>query len=195
MASKRLTVSERERIAGAIVHNKYGDLQKELKSQKAPVAEKLYNTLYDKATRDKMNALPDGWLPTSPDFQCRTNNGYRTVDFKNREAKRFLAKHGGSVRLDPDSVRTCKIKKKLLDIIEDFKDKESELRSERAAAYNKALVILNSVTTVNRAIEVWPEAESFILACTGGEIIRNVPAPDLKKFNKQMDLPPKEKAA
>lgn len=194
MASIRLTVGMREDIARRIVAHTFDEKFKQLELRRQNFAPICYNHLYDyETTQKKMNELPDGWLAEHECINVRTNYGGFTFYFKGKDdnpiKKRFLWKHGHSLNLDYNKPEDIK----LSNLISEWQDNKRSYDEERQKAYKDAMAVLNSVTTINRAIEVWPEAEAFIKKFTVyGKA--NLPAVDMKRLNASLNLPPEEAA-
>lgn len=203
MASIKLTKGMRDDVVDSVLRHKFGPLEKKLEEEQYKLAEKAYNLVFSKKERELMESLPKGWLRTDDDINIRLP-GYCHVRLqfsphkhglgkdKDRVYKRFPYESGSSFNPEVGS--------KLADLAQAYLDKKDKLQQEKREARNAAEALMNSVTTVNRAIEVWPAAETFIKDAVGvhGKYQKsNAPLPVVmvEDLNKKLGLPPKEKAA
>lgn len=187
----------RENIVKSMIYRKFDPIEETLEKEKLSLGTKLYNIFYSETVRNQIEDLPKGWLPESNSISFRAPScGYQCFYFSeikagNRESKRFLDKDNGTISLTRENKTHCKI----LDLIETLTDKQDAYTTERKAAQTAAMALLNSVTTVNKAIEVWPEAEFFIRQAVSGYSKSNAPLPVVmtENLNKQLGLPPSKK--
>ncbi len=193
MASTRLTVSMREEIARRIVAHTFDEKINQFELRRKNFAPICYNHLYDyDKMQKKMNELPDGWLAESNYINVYTNYGTFTFYFEDKDKKplkkRFLNSTGHTLRLDYNKPEDIK----LSDIISDWQQEKRSCEKEKQKAYRDAMAVLNSVTTVSRAIEVWPEAEVFISKHQLYDK-SNLPAINMTQLNAKLRLPPGDK--
>lgn len=193
MATKRLTVGIRDDIVSKMMNINFGkswDEKNAAKRLEAGLA--LYDLLYSEIEQAAMNKLPAGWLSESNRMEIRTGScGWRDFSFSQDKSlkKRFLSKHRGCIGLNNDDFP--EMNKLACIYIEWQEERDVEKKSARKLAEG----ILMSVTTVNRAIEIWPEAESIIREVSGAYYVSNLPAPKLHNLNKRLGLPPESECA
>lgn len=199
----RLTNDIRSAIADAVMKHRYESVVRALIAEKAEFGTKVYEDLYSKSTRDKMNALPEGWLPTSDNIAVTFGATFERVYFSGRTS-------GKIVSVIPQATRTASVPKRLLGKHErgcamayeathklsvehaNLEAKERDLKVEFDAARKQVDAALSAVTTVKKLIEVWPEIAPF---AAGFEDEKpQLPALPTADLNKLFELPVSEAA-
>lgn len=81
--SVRLTNVMREAIATKVIKYKYENnaLAPELVKEAASIATAAYNSVFDEATRQKINDLPNGWLPEDDEIKVQFGYEYSNMNF------------------------------------------------------------------------------------------------------------------
>lgn len=204
----RLTNDMRDALALAVMHHRFGDEVKELMAVKGEFAEAVYNDVYTKATREKMAALPDGWLPTRQDISAQFGDGSRydslrfdgcvygvlaelkdpaKKDEDSRSFKIVLYKHahGCAKAYEP----THKLATRYLAL----KEREDDLKTRVRAAKAQAKTALNSVSTMASLLKAWPEIEPFARSFNG--VQAKLPAIPISALNAIFKLPVQKIAA
>lgn len=196
MATIKLTKGIREEIVDLMIKRKFGPIKKKIDDKKEKLADKFYNMIYTKAEQEKMYALPKGWLVENSSMDFRIPCGpwksfYFPKDEKgNKTFKRVHSDKSCTINLD----RSIPKEAKIIEMIEAFEDEQQTYKKERREAERQAMALLSSVTTVKRAIEVWPEAEYFIKKAIGAHASSNAPVPVIltENLNNKLGLPPKK---
>lgn len=201
--STRLTKDIREAIARSVMKHRYEATVKALVEEKAAFGMKVYEDLYSKANREKMNALPEGWLPSSDNVTVQFGASYDRVYFngythgkivsvvssedKRKECSlRLWGKHERGCAKVYDATHPLAVARFNLDAKErDLKTQFDETRRQVDAA-------LNAVTTIKKLIEVWPEIAPFAADFENEK--PQLPALPTSKLNAILDLPVSEAA-
>ncbi len=192
MASIKLNKGIREKIVNLLLEHRFAEDQQTLENDKEGLAEKAYNILYTKSERERMNSLPEGWLDTTDGMRICLPVGYNNKWYffaKDAEGKR------PPKRITQSKSYQLKLKANDKFAIEyqDYLDRIEDLDEKRKRTKAEATALLESVTTVNRAIEIWPEAETFIKQGVG--VVKqktNAPLPVImrEQLNENLNLPP-----
>ncbi len=202
--STRLTNTTRDQIASAVLTHRFREPVDALIADRAAFAEEVYNDIYRKADREKMAALPKGWLTETAaiNVQFGDSRGYESVQFsgkiygklgsvktkddgKSVERRAFAKNTHGCARVyDADH----RLARKHADLGRRFE----ELKAAFEAAERQVNAALDSATTVNRLVEMWPEVEPFVRPL--GTPSPKVPAIPTDQLNKLLDLPVSEAA-
>ncbi len=160
--SVRLTGDMRRGIVRQLVDHALAKREAAHTADEFKLALKAYNARYTPAQRKKLDELPKGWLPTDDDIPVSFGQGRIRLHFGpqnektfNRPTKVFPHSHiREEFILEPRS--------ELAVAIAAWRDAGAALKAERAALQAKAEGIVESVSTTNRLIEVWPEAAPFV---------------------------------
>lgn len=197
----RLTNDIRAAISRSLVAHRFQAEVEAVSAGYAALAALAYDEIYNTETRAKMDALPEGWLPTADSISANISgkrvrfyfSGYFSEDAVNQSgvlvarasvvSKRMLAKHdrcdlftfvgGGNVDLMHSQVWSQHVR--LATSI-----KETRAQIEGA---------LGSVSTINKLILVWPEVEPFAKKWIeeGGK--SKLPAIPVSSLNAAIGLP------
>jgi len=198
----RLTKDIRDSILTEVLRHRFQDRIEVLIADRAYFAEKVYNDIYRKADREKMEALPNGWLPNNTSIGVQFGDGghrYTTVLFdgavygevgrvraktdkpRERVKRRVPYKHShGCVKVYEPAHKLSVEHQKL-------EGRFDELKQDYETAKRQASAALASVSTINRLVEVWPEIEPF--ARKYDETPPKLPAVPTSELNKLLDLP------
>jgi hypothetical protein len=199
MASTRLTQDAREQIATAVLLHRFQEPVDALVVDRAAFAEEVYNDIYRKSDREKMAALPKGWLPETNaiNVQFGDQRGYESLQFSGKLYSRL-----GSLRSKDDgkSIERRAFSKNVhscvkvyepdhrLSLKHDALDQRyTELKAEFEAAERQVKAALNSATTINKLVEMWPEVEPFVRKFDASPL--KVPSIPTDQLNKLLDLP------
>lgn len=199
--SRKLTVSIKDNITRDLLVHRFRKEANDLFNANAELALCVYNDVYSEKDRKLMASLDDKWLPKSSDISVRFNDdSYVSLDFNGRVfgcligiadsvevvrrpvpyahnrgcAKVYEAGHALQKRRE-------KLQNRKVDLIERIKDAENQIRAS-----------LNSVTTIKRLIESWPEVAPF--ATKYDKDSAKLPAIPAEKMNEILALPVEEAA-
>ena len=160
MSSTRLTKEMREAVALKIIEDTIGKNDEKIEKRRNDFSVKVYNTIYPKTMRDKMYALPDGWLPESDSFMVQF--GASSMGYCRRaltEKKRFLASHKHShsqcIAVYDDAHPLTKEHDEITKALYEQNEKKRD-------AYSKTMSILNSCHTTKQLKDLWPEVAKYI---------------------------------
>lgn len=199
----RLTTSIRNAIANAVMKHRYEATVSALIDEKAAFAVNVYEDLYSKSTRDKMNALPEGWLPSSDNVAVQFGASYERIYFNGYTYGKLVSviasedrRKDGGLRLLGKHAHGCA---KVYDATHplsiahsNLESKERRLKTEFEETRLQVEAALNAVTTTKRLIETWPEIAPF--ASQFDDEKPQLPAIPTQQLNKILGLPVSEAA-
>lgn len=205
----KLLVHTRDTIEERLLRNRFGPVVHSLATDYAALAVEVYNTVYPRAARDRMEALPAGWLSEVPGFMVRfgeTGNRVETLNFDGRQniyrdlarasddklmkdlpqvLRRIPYKDKGSVvAVFAEDDRHARIHAELTERLQTLAVQISTTRKEARTA-------LDSFSSEASLLKGWPEVAPFMP--------KYVPAPNLpalprERLNAVLGLPLKEAA-
>lgn len=134
MKSIRLTKETRKNIISRILKDAYDKKLDAIQEERFEFSEKVYADIYSKEL-EKMNALPNGWLPEDTEFMVQFGSDSTGCCRRMlKEKKRFLAKHKESYRqclkIYEDDHKYTKIHDDLTSRLEDLKQERNKTHSE-----------------------------------------------------------------
>ena len=196
----RLTKDIREAVCTEMLQHRFSDTAKKLVLDKVKFAEKVYNDVYSKSDRTKMDSLPDGWLRKDRGIyvQFGTGKGYCLLSFSGhltgdlyilargwKDApdiyKRVLFKHYGNC------AKMYAFDSKFTMDYQDLHNRQQDLLEEVKVAKKAINTALGSTTTVEALVKLWPESEPFLR--TYMNTIPKVPSIPTSQLNNLLDLP------
>lgn len=194
MASIKLNKVLRDNIVDRIIAHKFEQAGKDLNQRKSDLGVDLYYMRYTDAEQKKMNALPEGWLADGNHIKVRIPGRYHQCYYFHNADRIDI-----SLRMPYDNSWEPEVGHAALDLIEQYEDDKQDHDEKLRSARCDATALLGSVTTVKRAIEIWPAAETFILDAVGvvGQHQKsNAPLPVVmvESLNEKLGLPPQEAA-
>jgi len=218
MASARLTRHIRESLLKKLITRAFQERAQDLVDRSAALAVEFYEDALA-GDLEAIRALPRGWLPTDDDikvyvagdmerlcFNGSMGNGCLTPTLRQcgaKEASPELATNTGSFRRPelpfPAKVRGQCVKQyeaghPMEKRLTDLKGEASDFETEVTRATKTAEAAMNSVTTVKKLIEVWPEVEEFARPyLVNGEQRAILPAIPRAELNAKLGLPPHER--
>lgn len=210
MASTRLTTHIRDSLMNSLLKRAFKKRGEDLVKRCAGYADRLYR---DAMSKDlvQINALPDGWLQSASAIKVQLGAEIKQVHFTgtlsnwglpdifrnagivestDQKRRRFPAKLGGAV------VKQYPGDHELVEEFQKLDNEWNELKGEMERAKKVAMVAMNSVSTVKKLIDVWPEVEEFAKHyLEDGERKAILPAIPRDQLNTLLNLPPEEQAA
>lgn len=184
MASTRLNKELKEDILDALIARTFSKKRDALRKARKDFALELYNSLYPPEMLARMKALPDGFFRTT--LSLRVNDdSWQGKEYKFDDPKIIAACHNG--KLEKSQIGPA-----MYDKHEKQIDKERKLKTAIDEASAKAMSVMNSVSTVKRLIEVWPDIKKIAEPFDIGVASINVPAIRIEELNKAFELPPEE---
>lgn len=198
--STRLTNDLRDTIATDILRHRFNEQVDALIADRAALADAVYNDIYRKADREKMEALPKGWLPEETNIGVQfgaPGSRYESLEFSGQfygklSALRAKREDERVTRRVPHKHRSGCVKvyeeaHKLAIRHQEIDARQSALMAEYDAASRQTKAALVSVSTIKRLIEVWPEVAPF--AARHEDAPRQLPAVPTEKLNEMLGLP------
>lgn len=201
MATKRLTNALRESLRDDILRHRFQKETDDLLDRRAKFAEKVYNDIFPKKTREKMKALPEGWLPTRSSIKATFGTDYVILYFNGTTSSFSQKLRYGSDRdyvyrpvlasKDSNVAKAYEANSELADEYTDVYRETEDLVEKISRASSGVMAVLNSVTTLGALVKGWPEIEQF----TRKYVITN-PSTALalptQELNVMLGLPPEE---
>lgn len=217
MATARLTRHIREALLKKLMRRAFQERAQEMVDRCSAFAVTVYEDALA-AHLKSIRSIPDGWLPSDDDVKVQIAGEMTRLCFNGsmgngclesimREAGAEEAKVPGSVKGSfnrpnmpfPAKFRgqcvkvydaTDPIAQAHMELVRDLEDLQSEMR----AAKLSAKTAMESVTTVKKLIEVWPEVEEFAKHyLDNGERKAILPAIPRAQLNQALGLPPAER--
>lgn len=210
MASTRLTNPIRDSLMNSLLKRAFKKRGEDLIKRCVDYADRLYRDAMGKDLA-QISALPDGWLQTDDDIKVQLGAEIKQVHFTgtlgnwglpdvfrnagitentDRKWQRFPTKLKGQV------VKQYPGDHKLVEEFQQLDSEWNDLKAEMERAKKVAMAAMNSVSTVKKLIDVWPEVEEFAKHyLEDGERKAILPAIPRDQLNTLLNLPPEEKAA
>lgn len=152
-----------------------------------------YEAAFSEVDRKRLSAAPQGWFPKSTSVKVAVEDTNEVLEIKFAEPQRVPyevhdnrhSTHIASI-IKPDhpymaarnAVRDAKAIKEAMD--KDLQERERALRA-------KVKAVVESVTTVGRLVEVWPEVQDFLPEVMAGPK-GNLPATLISDLNAELGL-------
>ncbi len=181
MGSIRLTNDIRRIILKRLDEHAFAKREAELKAEEHALAERIYAASYSPKVRAAMEALPKGILPTRDDVWIYVDGRHLAPDLPSeRPCADDTERHRFAVLgSDPIGAATLAHYKKV-----------TTLANDRDKARREAAGVLNSISTLTKALEIWPEIESFTRDFgIAGKPVTALAIP-IKALNVSLGLPP-----
>jgi hypothetical protein len=198
--STRLTNELRDKIAADILRHRFTEQVDALIADRAVFADAIYTDIFRKSDREKMAALPKGWLPeeTSIGAQFGEASGrYENVNFNGffygKLSGLRTTREGETVtRRVPYKHRTGCAKvyddaHKLTQRHMELSDRLTTLTEEYSAAKRQTMAALHSASTIKRLVEAWPEVAPFTAKYENAP--SQLPSVPVAKLNEMLGLP------
>lgn len=210
MASARLTNPIRDSLMNSLLKRAFKKRGTDLIKRCADFADRLYKDAMGKDLA-QIEALPDGWLQSDDDIKVQLGAEIKQVHFVGSLANWGLPdifRNAGVVEITDKKWRRFPSKFKgavvkqypgthaLVEEFQKLDNEWNELKAEMEKAKKVAMAAMNSVSTVKKLIDVWPEVEEFAKHyLEDGERKAILPAIPRDQLNILLNLPPEEKAA
>lgn len=196
MSSFKLTVSDRERLMTAILKHRFAETGASLASQRAALAAKCFDKAFTKAERAQMDALPDGWLPTTNTIKVQFGGKVDSLDFSG------CPSYGGALyapRRDPvwrrvpksavhGVILSVEASDRLAVLHEQIEQAITKAREDLKALSRQIEAVMSQASTSGKLIALWPEVEPFLVGM-GKAVTATVPAVPIGALNKMLGLP------
>lgn len=160
MASTRLTTTLRGEILAAAMKGAYDNVKAQIDDKMIEFSERVYRSLVTEEQERAMGRLPHGFFNLSDTKSARiypsdgtSSRRYTGLKFKKERRLPAFCSGYNDVTINDDAIHAAYLAiEKEYDAL---KEKREELRVQIAG-------VLESVNTVQKLLEVWPEAEPFI---------------------------------
>lgn len=210
MASTRLTTHIRDSLMNSLLKRAFKKKGEDLIKRCADYAQRLYRDAMG-SNLAQIAALPEGWFQTDDDIKVQLGAEIKQIRFTGTLANWSLPdifRNAAITELTdqkwqrfPSKWEDSVVKQYPGDhaLVEEFQrlDGEwNELNNEMERAKKVAMAAMNSVSTVKKLIDVWPEVEEFAKHyLEDGERKAILPAIPRDQLNTLLNLPPEEKVA
>lgn len=204
--AKRLTSHIRDQIAKSVLTHRFSDEINALIAERSAFAEDVYNDVYRKADREKMAALPAGWLPEVDSLTAQFGEGvysYATIPLNGEIYGSLRAYRNGpkpveSVRrrsFNKHSRGCCKVypaDHRLSSRYDKIESAEKDLAKRIRETEQQVVAALASTSSVSVLLKAWPEIEPFAkhFIATPAKL----PAIPVESLNETLGLPVAEAA-
>jgi hypothetical protein len=200
--SKRINATIRDEIIDSLLAKKFAKDRlaiERLKEEGEKLAKKTdalaYEACFSPAQIKRLNDAPDGWFPTTERASLRiekSEGNYHDVRVEFGEKKRVPAKNhphqGGAFCAVIDADHSyVKHYEAWRDKCKELADARKALDEAEHAAEQKALTIINSVTTVDKLVEIWPPIKDYLPENVSGEN-GGLPAEMIDEISKEFGL-------
>ncbi len=206
MKSIRLTNALRDIIIVDLMKHHFTPLVDELMKDYKKFPTQVYNDVYDAKTRRRMKGLPAGWLKSTNSIAVSFGGNsslYTELRFDGAHfiygrmhiimtksslnsdcpTKLILAKDLNS------AAKAYNVQDPLAKLYDEFVRRRDKLSNDIDEAWTKTNAALNSVTTTNSLLEVWPEIEPFVKKYVRPDGVPKLPAVQTKALNDLFGLP------
>lgn len=202
LVSVSLSDERRKRLIATLITERFEKPVRALVPKHASLALAVYHDYFTRSQIEKMNALPEGWLPRLSHISARFGVGdgsSANLSF-NGEFSLFREIICCKIRALPEVEHPVPYNRMHLsnDYAKDHpltvrrESIRAEIRSLRAEIDKIKLEIsgvLNSVTTTGKLVSVWPEIETTVRKLFPIERV-NLPAPVVTDLNLKLGLKP-----
>lgn len=199
MATIRLDKMRRKNIRNDLLRHRFGKSVDQLMADMVKFAERAHNHVYKKSARDRMEALPKGWLKSSESIGITFEpNGYTRLHFNGVTGIYGVVK--AMVTISPDVITKLVPYKDIHNsttvLAEDhtlsrqyaaLKERLDRLRADLDDAAIVAESAIKVHSTLASLIKAWPEVEPFTRKYNVPKV--QLPAPLYNAVNRQLGLP------
>ncbi len=206
MASRRITAALRDSILKQVLDEAFAEDMEKLEALKeARVAaeetmkQHAWEAAFSKRDRDLLAKLPEGWLSTSHhvSVSVEDEHGVQSVTGVNFGCERAVPECFRYSSRVTNIVKTThpwfKAKEHHDEARKEASDFENDLKVRRREQAARVLAVINSVSTVSRLVEVWPEVAPYIPTEQAG-YVTGLPAVVISDLNSELGLPKGEAA-
>lgn len=205
MAPARLTNNIRGSLQRKLLERAFQERAQDMVQRQSDFAREVYKEVFRKDL-EKIASLPDGWLAKEEMFSVELGGEVVSLSFTGLSegwALPDLFRKAGAQRIDhrerfPFSSRSGVLAKfdgrhLLTQRHRELSGERSDLLREMNRSWEVMSATLNSVSTIRKLIEVWPEVEAFALPyLKNGEQRALLPDIPRAELNTSLRLPPQE---
>lgn len=179
----RLNTRTREDIIERLIDRKYDPLEKENAEARKHIALAMLRRQLTDLEWAQVEALPAMWLPLETSLTCKKTNPARNNTYENLPNPVPLPAILTNMTMTPE-----KAGDELWGLYVELVDKGERYRAERKQLTLEVRGLLLRFTTVEAAVDGWPEAADIIREVVGAPAPTNLPM--LTTINEALDLPP-----
>lgn len=182
MATQRLNIYMREKLAKKLVDNALEKETVRLRKREHTLAERVYRFAYSLAERKLIEKLPRHWKEEENYVRVRTDTGgyYISLDFAK---PKLLPNETNGVQVIGKQEN-----EKLAHQLVDFYRAEKELKEKRSQLYRETLGALKRIHTVGSLLKTWPETKPFLEKMGLTEAPMALPAIPVAELNQRLHL-------
>lgn len=187
--SVRLTKDMKETIARRAINQKFEPISKKLTEKESKIGMRLYNETFPKATRDLLAKLDEKWIETDRCLNFAVNG------------QQYAFKVDPAVPVPPNGRRYCQRLASLTTDTPtgaaawDYMQELQKAKQDKADAERAIMALLDSVTTIKKLGEVWPEGKAFYSMYEAQVADTGLPAVQIENLNNILGLKSKAKVA
>lgn len=184
MISVKLNSDLRRFITIDMMRHRFAEDDLHVASLYTALAGEVYDDVYRATDRERMLALPKGWLPRSNGISAQfgeDSGDFVRLRFGEVDGRRIIDRHRtGCARV---YARSHSLSRKWFAYVV----ARDALKENRDEARKQIIAVLNSVSTTKRLADIWPEAVPFILNNVA-DTKRNLPSLEIASVNALLNL-------
>ena len=151
----RLTKTMRHQIISNLIKHGFKERREVLENAERIFADTVYNDLYSDDVKAKMEAMPKGFLPSKNYLYCTFGDQFGKVSFGKERIIAYKHHCGNAAKVyESNSLIAQRFFR--------LSDHWDTLIKEEAQAESTTQGILESVSTVEKLLEAWPECRPFV---------------------------------
>jgi hypothetical protein len=177
----RLTKEMRFKISSELINNRFDSEEEKLKIEEDQFARDVYEDLFTKNEIEILNGLPDDWFPKTSHLKVSFGDSYCYVNFLGQVKVPYKYEYNRCAKIY-DGIHVFSKR------YETLKDKKEKIVGEKKQLKNSIKSILDSVRTVKKLLEVWPEVKPTIDKLFDDNKENMLPAIPIKDVNKALKL-------
>jgi hypothetical protein len=169
----------RESICAELLSRRFDDQFKQLQQDKVTFAEQLYDSWFTVEEMALLTQSPVEWFSYTETIGFTYQGVSYSVDLS-------------TTRRVPENhcrYRNNDLCPKMAKAWQKWKEKDKALTDKRYELKQKCMAVMNSVTTVARLIEIWPELKTFVPAEGRGPAMCTALSIPMKELNEDLGLP------
>lgn len=198
MASTRITAGLRDHIVAGLLRHRFNleqlainEEQERINKRAAERTQGAYEMVFTEAERKRLAEAPEGWYPEVDSVRVQVEGGkVEEVEFETSKRVPYEVEDGGwrhitaIVSLDNHYFQ---VNREVAEMREALDQRRQKLSEDKATLRNRAVAVIESVTTVKRLLEIWPELHDFLPEENAGPS-GDVPAIMVSDLNEQFGL-------
>lgn len=178
----RLTVNIRKRLRDVLLAKRFDLESKQLAEDRYKLADDVWNDLLTCEQQQLLDSLPKGWLPKDSSIAISFDGDVTHLPFKEYRLMPYdFADNYKALRVyEADHVFTIRYK--------EIKKLSDNIQGSRKILRRSIMDILNSIRTVKRLKEIWPEVSDAVdeIVCENND--KYLPAISTKDLNEKLGL-------